>query len=133
MKYYSRVLEIHTDPAAPGIRRRAVMTTLHEQQMKKASKDVIVSEMIDYLTDNQIIRSAANKALELMIDECVGDLLKKKFTERVWDNMPQIDGEFDFSDSDESKARDELMRIQNIIDRATSNELDVRNVGQVYK
>lgn len=109
------------------------MTTLHEQQMKKASKDVIVSEMIDYLTDNQIIRSAANKALELMIDECVGDLLKKKFTERVWDNMPQIDGEFDFSDSDESKARDELMRIQNIIDRATSNELDVRNVGQVYK
>lgn len=109
------------------------MKTLYEQQMKKQSADVIVSEMIDYLTKNEIIRAASNKALDLMTDEYVGNVLNKKFTERVWDNMPVVDGEFDFSDSDESMARDELMKIQIIIDRATSAELDVRNVGQVYK
>jgi len=109
------------------------MTTLYEKQMIKQSKDIVVSEMIDYLTKNKIIIDASNKALELRADEYVGELLTKKFTERVFDNMPVIEDDFDFSDSNESKASDEFMRIQNIIDRATSSELDVKTVGQVYK
>ncbi len=114
------------------------MSTLEKSEIK-LSKMVIISEMIDYLTDNEIVIAASNKALAVTEHDLIAkNIVNKKFTEMVFDLLPSAPADHDDDffvdvDSKESEAISELIRVQTIIDRATSAELDVRCVGQVYK
>ena len=90
-------------------------------------KNQIVADMIRKLTTNSLILAAVNDALAINKPGI-------KFTSLVRDQLPKMTGGDDgfcFDETPESIAMDEIIKCQNIIDGATSGELNVISVDQI--
>jgi hypothetical protein len=103
---------------------------------QKLNEMIIVSTMIDRLTDNKIVLDASRDALNVTASDLLDrKIVDKKFTEMVIDNLPKVANgdDFCFDDTPETLAMEEIIRVQQIIDRATAAELDVKSVSQIMK